>query len=803
MKVVMKFGGSSVKTADRIENVVNIIQNARKRRDVIAVVCSAIGGATDHLIKTASLARNRDESYKREFEEVKQRHMNLIEALLESESSLLTRIFFEKTFLKLEDVLHGVYLVRELTDRTLDFVMSFGERLSNFLVAQILIARGCPAAYLDARDLIQTNDHFGSALVNLPRTQANLKSFFHDNKEIQIVTGFIGSTEKGETTTLGRGGSDYSASLIGAALDVDEVEIWTDVDGVMTADPGKVPAAFALTGISFEEAMEMSHFGAKVIYPPTMAPVMVKKIPIRIKNTFNPEGFGTLISEFSGQNASEITGISSIDQIALLQLKGCGLIGVSGIAARLFGALARKKINVIMISQASSEHAICAVIPPECVNSARNAIDEEFALEIGVGQVEPVFIQDGYSIVAVVGEQMRLKPGLAGRVFSALGQSGVNVSAIAQGSSERNISLVVHSGDETKSLRVIHDRFFQASTERPELQKVYLAGPGQVGRVVLELLETDPAFSLGGIISSRNLWLDPGGLKLPLISDQTAQPFDKETFLREIKSQSKPPIFVDCTASEDWMNAYSGMLEAGIPIVTPNKKAVTGNIRTYRNLSLSRNFFFEANVGAGLPLISTIRTLIRSGDRVKSIQAVLSGTLSYLFNEFNGEKPFSQLLRCAKSLGLTEPHPGDDLNGMDAGRKILILARLCGADLELSDVHIENLVPEPCRSITQVDSFLEAMGRFDVEFEKRRCDSMPCKLRYLAEFDGQNCTTGLKAVASEHPAYNLIGTDNMVIIHSERYHQTPLVIRGPGAGLQVTAGQVFAEIREARELLRS
>ena len=801
---VMKFGGSSIATSDRIRNVVTLIVKARRERGLRAVVCSAFGGTTDSLIQMARKSASRDSSYREDFAALRRRHHQIAKDLISVKRRNNVTETIEEVVGKLSDVLHGIFLVRELTPRTLDFVMSFGERLSNFLVSECVAQQLNEVKFLDTRSLIKTNDHFGAAIVDLKKTELLLVDYFKTHKALQIATGFVGSTDSNETTTLGRGGSDLTISLIGAALDVVEIEIWTDVDGIMTADPEKVTSAFPLGIMSYEEAMEMSHFGAKVIYPPTMAPAMAKGIPLRVKNTLNPTAVGTLVTrEIDTQSDYPVAGISSIDEIALIQLKGCGMIGVSGIAARLFGSLAREGINMILISQASSEHAICVAIRPESVSLAKETIENEFSYEMLMGQVDPVSVEPGQSIIAVVGENMRSLPGVAGRVFSALGEKGVNVSAIAQGSSERNISFVVDHQDETKALNAIHSMFFGtakvADTNLNQHLHVFIAGPGLIGRKLMDFLAVDKQICIRAVCSSQYLWEDHGGVTRESLHMGRATDHSWKKFIRMMDQCPNPKVFVDCTAGDKLLTEYTNLLSRGISVVTPNKQALTSDFSLFTQLTSSDCFHFEANVGAGLPILSTIRLLQQSGDRIHRIEAVLSGTLSYLFNEFDGSMPFSSLVKEARLKGLTEPHPGDDLNGMDAARKILILARLCGLKIGLDDIDVENLVPVTCIGL-EVTAFLEALKEHDDVFEMRRlaAGSVNKKLRYLAEYDGVSCRVGLKAVEPEHPAYALKGTDNLVLIYSDRYCLTPLVIQGPGAGPAVTAGQLFAEIMQCK-----
>jgi bifunctional aspartokinase / homoserine dehydrogenase 1 len=797
---ILKFGGSSVGSPERIKQIAQII----KDREDLTIVVSAFGGTTDQLIRAAKLASLGNQEYLAELEAIRKRHIEAINELTDNPKSVAKAL--SATFKELEEILHGVSLTKELTPRTLDLVMSFGERLSAYIISQHLNAN-----FLDARKIIKTNDNFNNAKVNFAKSFKLIQEHYQNSNKLNVVTGFISSTENNETTTLGRGGSDYTAAIIGAALDAEEVEIWTDVSGIMTADPRKVKKAFPIPQISYIEAMEMSHFGAKVIHPPTMQPLMNKGIPIRIKNTMEPEQPGSVISEKSDSYNFPIKGISSISNVALLRVQGSGMIGVTGVSQRLFGALAQNSINIILISQASSEHSICFAIAPEDTKKARHAIEETFELEIQNQQINEVVIEEEKSIIAVVGENMRNTSGLSSKVFSSLGQNGINVSAIAQGSSELNISIVIDKSDESKALNSIHDSLFLSKIKTLNL---FLVGTGLIGSTLLEQIRTEHSEILAnqsldlrviGVANSRKMLFEEEGITLDnweSLLDQSSEESNSENFTEHILSLNLTnSIFVDCTANESIGEHYEKLLKNSISVVTPNKKANSANLKKYLKLQHSAaksnaKFLYETNVGAGLPIINTLQNLLFSGDKVHKIEAVLSGTLSYIFNSFDGSKPFDQVVLEAKEKGYTEPDPRDDLNGLDVARKLLILARETGNLLEMEDIEVENLVPESCRQAESSEEFFTLLKE-NADYFQEKLDlakSEGKKLCYIASLENNKAVISLEAVDSNHPFYSLSGSDNIISISSKRYSQRPLVIKGPGAGAEVTAAGVFADI---------
>jgi aspartokinase/homoserine dehydrogenase 1 len=688
--------------------------------------------------------------------------------------------------------------------------MSFGELFSARIIAEAARNAGLIAEFLDTRAIIKTDSRFGSARVLFDVTNSLIQRYFETNSALQIGTGFIASTVREETTTLGRGGSDYTASILGAALKVSEIQIWTDVNGVMTGDPNKVTKAFPIQAMSYEEAMEMSHFGAKIIHPPTMQPAMDQNIPIRIKNTFHPEFKGTIISNEPIQNAYSIKGISSIPKVSLLTVQGSGMIGIAGISSRLFGALAQKGISVILITQASSEHSICIAVDPKQDEEAKSLIEEEFSLEIFARQVDPVILERDLSIMAIVGDDMRHTPGISGRIFQSLGKENVNVVAVAQGSSERNVSVVISFEDESKALQAVHDTFFFPSLRRLSL---FIAGPGLIGKTLLKqirdqvpILKKQNAIDLEiiGIANSRRMIENIDGIDLNSwngLLESTDATMLPVTLHSLFKRASGTLAFVDCTASDTIGSLYNDLLSSGVSIVTANKKALAGSWKEFVAMnsateSPGARLLYEATVGAGLPVISTLKDLLATGDKIIKIEAILSGTLSYLFNRFDEKTRFSQLVMEAKKLGYTEPDPRDDLNGLDVGRKLLILARTIDLPFEMADIEIHNLIPENAKNAASPEEFLKLLAKEDSEFERIRETAAKESrvLRYIASLENGKAKVGLRSIAAEHPFYSISGNDNVIAFTTLRYEKNPLVVRGPGAGPEVTAAGVFADI---------
>lgn len=807
---ILKFGGSSVSTAERINNVANIVLSAKKKYKQVAVVISAFGGVTDELLAMCDQALQGEPEFKQQLKKIETRHCEVVKKVVsvKRQPQVLGNVI--QTLNQLADILKGISLIREASPKTRDLVLSFGERLSAYIVAEALKEHLKDVEFADARNFINTDANFGNAKVNFTKTNKLIRDYFKQHTGIQVITGFIAGTDKGDTTTLGRSGSDYTASIVGAALKVEAIEIWTDVDGILTADPRKVQQAFPLKQVTYEEAMELSHFGAKVIFPATMQPAMALKIPIWVKNTFKPEYEGTIISHKNNKDDQPVKGISSLSSISLINVQGSGMVGVTGVAGRLFAALSRGKVNVILISQASSEHSICLAVQTADSLYAKSVIDEEFAIEVKLGMIDDTVIQNNLSIIAIVGDNMRHLPGTASKMFAGLGKNGINIIAIAQGSSERNISAVIEEKDQSKALNALHEVFFLSDNK---VLNVFLLGPGLVGGNLLSIIEKQHEklrtkhmidVRVIGIANSKQLLIDESGkaYKKWKQASNGAKAYQLPGYVDAIKKLNLPnSIFVDATASDAPVPYYEPLLQAGVAIVTPNKRACSGKFgyyQTLKNLSLRHNarLLYETNVGAGLPVINTLTDLLMSGDEILRIEAVMSGTLNYLFHYFNEGMSFTDLLLQAKELGYTEPDPRDDLSGMDVARKILILARECGSTQELKDVKVENLVPTACRKSASVDAFFNDLKKYDKDFTERvkKANAHGKKLKYVAVYEKGKLTTGLREIASDHPFFTLAGTENCFCFTTERYNTYPLVVKGPGAGAAVTAAGVFADI---------
>ena len=826
--LVLKFGGSSVGNPKGIENIIGILSDENHSQKVSAVVVSAFSGVTDLLIETANTAV-RGGDYSKQIEIIDARHKECAGFFLKSNDKKNALKEFSCGVSLLCQVLDGISLLGELSKRSLDLVMSFGERFSANLLSFILNANNIKCEYLDARDVLITDSNFSKASVLKKETEDRIKSFFKNAETMQIVTGFIGSTLDGHTTTLGRDGSDLTAAVFASAAGAKKLEIWTDVDGILTGNPDYVKNAFSIEEISYTEAMEISHFGARVIYPPSVKPALEKGIPILILNTFNPSCKGTKISADASLGKYPIRGISSISRAALIRLQGTGMVGVAGFSARVFGSLARKGISVMLISQSSSEYSICFAVLPEDAPDAEAALKEEFENEVRAGSIEAPVAEKDLSIIAVVGSAMKSTSGIAGKVFHALGRNGINIVAIAQGSSETNISAVVSSEDEGKALNAIHDAFFFTNQKSVNL---FLVGAGLIGGTLLDQIAENQdkladrdmiKINLIGAANYDKMIFSQDGLD-PKIAKKLLTAAGKVEGTEQIEVGSKGALafiekmasfnlpnscFCDCTASEDIANLYEKILHYSIPIVTPNKKANSGSLDYYKRLtSYSRErgipYYYECTVGAGLPVISTLRDLFLSGDKVTRIEAVLSGTLSFIFNNFDGKMPFSALVREAKAKGYTEPDPRDDLNAMDAARKVLILARECGLNIEFKNVTIEPILPAACFKAKDIDAFFKELENSDADYEKRRAkaEEEGKKLRYIAVIEEGKAKISLSAQGDGSPFRSLVDSDNIVVITTSRYSKLPMVIKGPGAGAQVTAGGVFADIlRTARTLV--
>ncbi len=811
---VLKFGGSSVAKPERIESIGTLIKDRIGTSGKMTIVFSAFGGVTDQLIKAATLASKGDKKYLSELKEIHQRHLDSVDFLItDKRLNQETTESINSNFDVLGDLLKGVFLVREASLRTMDYVLSFGERNSNYIITQYFNSIGLKSNYVDARQIIKTNKEFGSAKVLVEDTDDLIKTYYDQRPDvIHIVTGFIASDKGGLTTTLGRGGSDYTAAILASSLDADVLEIWTDVDGVLTSNPKVVENAYTIPQLSYDEAMELSHFGAKVIYPPTIQPALSKEIPIYIKNTFNPKFEGTRISKETSQDQrKKITGVTSISDISLLTLEGSGLMGIPGTAARLFSCLGREKINIVMITQASSEHSICFAVNAKDSSNAQEVINEEFKKEIKSQLVKKLKVEEDLSMVAVIGEKMKSVPGLAGSLFKSLGNNGINIVAIAQGSSELNISFAIKKEDEKKALNLVHDAFFLSESKG---LNVFLVGVGLIGSTLLKQIheqhdrlkkEKNLDIQVIGIANSKKMYFDDDGIDLGqwknLLSDQ-GEPSSFEGFVSKMKGYNfANSIFIDCTANHAIKEYYEEILDASISISTANKVAASASYADYQKLqetALNKNahFLFETNVGAGLPVLSTLEGLVRSGDKIESIDAVISGSLSYIFNNYAPDKNFKKLILEAREKGYTEPDPRDDLSGQDIKRKIIILSRVAGYPIEPEEVDVEAILPQSCMDAETIDDFFLELEKHDAHFRGliEEAHAKNAKLRYLASLKGGKASINLEMVTHESPFYNLASTDNMIVFHTERYKERPLVVQGPGAGADVTAAGVFAEI---------
>ncbi len=805
---VLKFGGSSVGSAESIKAVGTIIKDKINKKEEIAVVLSAFQGVTDLLLLMGNSAAKGDITYKLHYDNLVKKCNLIISGLFNKQSKNLLKSVNKKLD-EIKELLHGIYLIKELSAKTSDNLLSYGERISNFVIAEYLKNFEIDAEYINATNIIKTDSNFSNAKVDFAKTNKLINDLFKDKGTVKVITGFIGSNDNGETTTLGRGGSDYTAAIIGAAINAEEIEIWTDVDGVLTADPRKVKEAFSIDYLSYEEAMELSHFGAKVIYPPTMQPATAKNIPIRIKNTFNPTFKGTLIQTSSAKGNNKITGISSIDEVALIRVEGPGMVGVAGIAKRLFGVLAKEGINIILITQASSEHSICFAVLPKYANDAKSLIEKEFYYEIKDGLVNDVIIENDLSIVAVVGENMRKTAGIAGNLFSSLGDAKINIIAIAQGSSELNISIVINKSDLVKALNLIHSKFFFNIIK---VVNLFIAGIGNVGNKFIELLfnqqknlllDKNIKINLIGAANSNKMLLCTDGISEEDLKNNfnfRSKKYSGNQFINMlINLHLENKIFIDCTSGKQTTDEYLRLLQNGVSIVTANKTANSSNYSYYEKLKIASNngktYKYSATVGAGLPILSTIEKLIEMGDEIEEIEAQLSGTIGFLFNTVSKQVTFSKAVKIAKELGYTEPDPRDDLTGFDILRKAVIILRTMGKVIELEEIEKEELLSQEMIEAKDVKKFFEILKKNDNAFEEKRLDAEKdyCKLKYLFSFKDGKPKIGLVKVKSESPFFNLKHTDNMIVIKS-KYYKNPLIISGAGAGGEVTAAAVFADL---------
>ena len=812
---VLKFGGSSVANPENLKRAMDIIRHKALSEKTVVVV-SALGGITNQLLDSGRTAAAGDEQYKQLIQSITARHLEMIKALLPltDQSSTLSHVM--QRCHEIEDICNGVYLLREFSTKTADRLSSYGELLSSWIVSAYLSATGTKNQWKDARELIRTDIHFTRAIVDFNRTNSQLQEFFSSaSEQLFIIPGFIASDPYGNTTTLGRGGSDYTAAIVGAAIDASAIEIWTDVSGMMTADPRLVSNAKDIPTLSYQEAMELSHFGAKVIYPPTIQPVMNKKIPVVIKNTFAPEDPGTLIHYSTGSNGSIIRGISSIRHIALLSLEGSGMVGIPGFSKRLFEALAAHEINVVLITQASSEHSICVGVEESSAAEAKEVVDKAFSFEIETGIIEPLVVEKELAIIALVGDNMKNHAGTSGKMFGAIGRNGINVRAIAQGSSERNISAVISAHDVKKAINVLHEEFFESTHKQINL---FIAGAGNVGSKLLAQLQKQLSYLLNelnlqvrviGLANSRRMVFNDRGIDLSNWAAELAngEVMQIDTFLQSIENRNlRNAVFVDVTANDQLAANYKRLLDKSISVVACNKIACSSPYSYYNELKEAAykhntTLLFETNVGAGLPIIGTLNDLLRSGDVVTRIDAVLSGTLNYVFNNYDGEKPFAEVVRKAQDEGYTEPDPRLDLSGKDVMRKILILAREAGEKLEMEDIENHSFMPESCMK-GSVDDFYREMLVQEPHFKKLYAAAAKegKKLKFVAKYENGKASVGLQHIDPAHDFYHLYGKDNIILFYTHRYVEQPMVVKGAGAGAEVTASGVFADIIRAARI---
>lgn len=808
---ILKFGGTSVGSVQSIETLLQILKTATENNEKPLVVLSAMGGVTNLLVTMAERAAG-GQSYTTELQDLEKRHFEVVKSLIEvqRQNPVLTRL--KLLFNDLEDLLQGIYSLRELTEQTRDLVLSYGERCSAFMIARIAEQHFSNALFVDATELIKTDSNFGQARVNKELSDLLIREFYAIHADrLLIVTGFIASNAEGRITTLGRGGSDYTAAIFGSALNCQEIQIWTDVNGMMTADPRMVNKAFSLSELSYTEAMELSYFGAKVIYPPTMIPAFLKKIPIVIRNTFDVSFPGTVIRANCQTSNMPIKGISSVNDISIINLIGSGMVGKAGFSGRLFSLLAREQINVVLITQSSSEHSITFAVHPADAAKAQQHIHQEFELELQAKKLESPVIENDLSVLAIVGENMKETPGIAGKLFHALGRNGINVRAIAQGSSEYNISVIISRPDLAKALNAVHDAFF---VELTKTLHVFCLGTGNIGSTLFQQLQQHSKFlkqnngiqvKVAGIGNTRKMIFDADGLSLDTwkstleASEETA---DLNSFIHRMKAMNLPNcVFVDNTASPQPIAYYEEIFRSNISIVTCNKIGNSGSYKQYESFRDAArihgvDFYYETNVGAGLPIIRTLKDLMLSGDRIIRIEAVLSGTISYIFNNFKGDTAFYEVVKTAQEKGLTEPDPRDDLRGTDFMRKMLILARDAGYQLEAKDVEIENILPQSCLDAQSVPDFYTALKSSETYFNnlKKQAGDNGKVLRYIGQLENGKAAISLQMVDENHPFFMLSGSDNIISFTTERYKDRPLVVKGPGAGAEVTAAGVFADL---------